>query len=726
MAIADYIKNALDAAMPAAPTEVPGPIEEKTNRGRARMKDGASKRNEAMKFWRGDQYVYRAEDGMLINQQTITLSNNAGKPRHRVRTTRNMILDIVAHEVSAATSRVPGYEVNPSTSDPEDIAAARLGDKVARFGYDKWSLRRVTESVVTYAVVAEAGFAWPFWDNSVGPYMQSTDPETGAVQTIGQGEVGVRIFGPNEVYWEPGLKFDESRWHVVEQARSLEEVRAIPGFNPEVSLTPDATANEDGVNHEKITQHAKLVLVKEYLERPSLKYPDGRWLTIACGKLICPERPYPCVDAEGKVIDEPVLHHLCYILDPDSDRDQALVPHLLDAQRTINDCTNKQLEWKNLAINPQVIIRNGEFKQQLTDEPGAVYHAVGSGEITWRPVPPIPNELGAIKQEAVNDMARIAAQNDIPGQVESGRGIQALIEKDQTRRGAFIANLAEFHSRLMRHCLYLVQRHYTEPRLLTVQGKRGVKLIHGFKGANLRGQADVTVLAGSIEPRTRTQVTQLVLAYADRGWIDPDSAMTAIDNGTAEALMDRIELDEGRANEIIQSIEDETFMEQPPRPVFPGEDAGYEVEPEYQLDEMGQPVTDPMTGEPIQLTPGIPATSVPGWMPRPFDRIPVHKATFEDWMKSQAWALLSEDQKIAGMAYYGALLQIEAEQAAKAAAQEMQQAMELGQANAARPTDKGKPDSPGGSGSGSSEAAGGTPSGEVFGPRYQTGSTTTF
>jgi hypothetical protein len=695
MAVADRVREVLAGAPPV--TEVPKEIEERTGRGRSRMKDGASKRNEAMKFWRGDQYVYRSDDGMLISQNTITLSNGTGKPRHRVRTTRNMLLDIVAHEVSAATQRVPGYEINPSSSDPEDIAAARMGDKVARFGYDKWRLRQVTESVVTYAVVAEAGFAWPYWDSSVGPYMEQTDPRTGEARVIGEGEVGVRIFGPNEVYWEPGLKFDESRWHVVEQAMPLADIYAMEGFNKSVKLTANATADEDGVTREKVSQHAKLCLVKFYLERPCPKYPNGRWLTIANGKQVVPEKRYPCEDAKGNVVDEPALHHLCYILDPDSDRDQALVPHLIDAQRTVNDCQNKVLEWKNLALNPQVIIRNGEFKQQLTDEPGAVYHAVGSGEITWRPVPPIPNELLQIKQEAINDMARISAQNDIPGQVESGRGIQALIEKDQSRRGAFIANLAEFHSRLMRHCLWLVQRHYTEPRLLTVQGKRGRKLIHDFKGAQLRGQADVTVLPGSIEPRTRTQITQLVLAYADRGWIDPDSAMTAIDNGTAEALMERIELDEGRTNEIIQSIEDDTFMDQAPRPVFPDEDAGFEVEPVYATDDTGQQILDPM-GQPIVLQPGIPATTVPGWMPRPFDRVEVHEQIITDWMKSQAWSLLTDDQKQAGMAYYSALLQIKAQQAAKAQAQQMQQAMELGTANAARPTDKGMPDQPGGSG----------------------------
>jgi hypothetical protein len=705
--LAERAKGVLTPKDQESRVKVPQAIEDKMKRGRARMREGATQRNECLEFWRGNQYVYRGDDGILVNQNTITLANGRGKPRHRVRTTRNLIFDIVAHEVSAAIKRVPGYEVNPTKSDPETLSAARLSGKVAYYGYDKWSLRQMVKRVITYAVVADEGFAWPFWDSSVAPFYTDDD---GSV--YGQGEIGIRILGPNEVYWEPGLKFDESRWHAVEQARTLESVYQMEGYSGPPKLTPDATA-DDMPSKGRESQHNELVLVTDYLERPCPKYPNGRWLTTANGKQILPERPFPCTDHKGNVVDEPVLHALSYITDPDADRDMGLVRHLLDAQRTINDCINKMLEWKNLMMNPQVIIRNGEFKQRLTDEPGQVYHAVGSGEITVREVGEVPQSLLALKDMTITDLARIAAQNDIPGQVESGKGIAELLEKDQQRRSDFIGDLAEFHSRLMRHCLYLVQKHYTEPRLITVQGRRGPRNIDGFMGADLRGQVDVTVYPGSIEPRTRADMTRVIMAYADRGWIDPDSAMQALNSGDVEGLIESIALDEGRVNEIIQMISDGTFMEQPPRPVFPGEDPGYEVEPEYQLDETGQPVLDEM-GEPVVITPGILATTVPGWMPRPFDRIPIHKQEMEDWMKSQDWALLEDEQKQAGMVYYSALISLEQMQAAQAAEAQALQAEELGMDNASK-DQKTKP---------LPDQAKAT--GEVFGPRYEAGSQETF
>ena len=477
----------------------PKGLEEKIKRGRDRLLDEAALRNECFEFYRGNQYVYRSSDGYLVSQSTVTNPDGSGKPRHRYRQVRNLIVDVVAHEVSAASQRTPTYEVVPSTVEDEDISAARLAQKVLTYGYDKWGLRRAVETTVTNAVVGDEGFAWPYWDSNVGPFFEAEG------ETMGQGEIRIGLFGANEVFWEPGVRFEESKWVAVEQARPPSEVMALEGYNGPKKLTPNARAVSDTrFSRANNPQEAELVLTTDYLERPTAEHPNGRWLTLSHGYIIQPEREYPCKDSEGNILDEPVLHKLSYFTDPDSDRDFGLVRHLLDPQRTVNDTTNKQLIWKDMALNPQVIIKNGQLRQRLTDEPGAVFHLRGNDDPIWRPVPQIPNELQEIKEEARRDIAQVAAQNEIPSQVESGKAIQILVERDATRRGNFLANLAEFYSRLGRHCLYLVQRHYTEERLLVVRGEENdYELIRDFLGASLRGQADVRVYAGSIEPQTR-------------------------------------------------------------------------------------------------------------------------------------------------------------------------------------------------------------------------------
>lgn len=631
---------------PKAVEMYPG-VWERVQRAQRAMSSDNVRTNECWEFFRGNQYVYRTDEDYLVSQ-SVTTSPAGGKPAHRVRTTRNLIFDAVLHEVSNATQRVPSYQVVPSTSDAEDIQAAAIGEKVAIYGHEKWDVQGKIALAVQHAVVAGEGFVWPFFNNKVGPVV---DP----VEGLHEGEIELRVYGRNQVAWEPGVRFEDSRWHVLIQARPVDQ---IPG-----KVAADAQ-NQDVLGKAQKGQSTKLALVYDYLEQPSAKNPDGRWVTFVNGTVLAGEgRAYPC-----KGLGSSVLHKVAYTLDADNDRDLGLVTQLLDAQRTYNDCVNKQLEWKNLALNPQVILLNVHMDQRLTDEPGKVYTAFGTGSVEWRPVPPIPPELEQIKQGAQGDIARMAAQNDIPSQVEAGKAIQALIERDNTRRSEFIARLASCYSDVMKHCLYLVQQHYTEPRLLKLNGRFGWDSVPDFKGADLRDQTDVRVMPDSIEPRTKQAVEQRVMTYMQMGWIDPKQGIAAIEAGTAEHLLDDYEADVGWAQHCIRQIR--------------GMETG------------------------ITAPEDIPQA-------RPFDNFPVLMRELTTWMKSQDFAMLGPGPKEAAALFLQQLEQLKSQKEQQDAMAQQQMAQGLGMANAARP--QGPPPMPSAPGSGVS-APGGTPAAPPTGP----------
>lgn len=646
MATIEKIRAAL-----SVDTAVPGEVKQRIERGKKQIDKYSARRNECLEFWRGNQYVYRNKDNWLVKQGVLL--GEGGKPRHRVRTTRNLIQPIVRQEVSQATQRVPSYQINPSTGDADDVNAARVAQKVAYYGFDAWDVRRATEQAVTYAIVADEGFVWPYWDGMVPPYVRTDDGDV-----IGLGDVRLEVLGPNEVGWEPGVRYEDSRWYIVKRAMSIDRAKRTPGFIAGTKLKSDAST-DNAVGSSKETDD--MVMVIDYLERPCPEYPQGRRLCIANGKQIVPAENYPLVDPDGDAVDEPLIHRISYIIDPDNDRDLGLVTGLLDAQRTINDCTNKQLEWKNLSLMPQVFAPMGAFpkRQRLTDQPGAVfmYNPVSGLKPEWRPTPPIPNELAALKMEALTDMQRIAAQNDTPADA-SGRALSLLIERDAAARQGFLARLAEFHSRLMRHCLMLVSQHYSEPRLIKINGRFGPESIEDFTGAQLRSQIDVTVFPESIEPRTRQKVEERVLAYADRKWISPEKAMAAIEQGTAADVVDSYELDVARAHRVIQKIV-----------------AGPGV----------------FLAESLQIGPD--GQEVPSWMPRPgIDNLAVHRSIFQDFAKTQEFELSPEPVKEAVLLYLQGLDYMEEQEAIKTAQQQSMMAQQLGMANAARP--QGPPEQP--------------------------------
>lgn len=651
--------------------EVEEYVQARLKRGEARLRNIAPLRNECWEFFRGNHFAWRtAENTLVITPTSVSARGGKGsKDPWRQRTVRNLLIPLVRQEVSYATQRVPSYDVAPSNTDPDVVAAARVSEKIALYGYDKWRVKTATEDVVTSAIVADEGFAWPYWDAKTGPIVGDDDGNP-----LHRGELCIRTYTGNEVGWEPGARFEESRWYFIQQAVPLDEILAMPGLLTQ-EIAADAT---DPVIIGKGTPPAntKMALKTEYLERPGPKHAAGRRLVMAGGKVILPEEAYPLTDATGLPLDEPVLHKLSVIRDPDSDRDMGLVRFALDAMRTFNNSINKSIEFANLKLVPQIIAPPGTILTPLSDQPGAVVETPRPDLVKWREIGEFPSALFEMADRAKADLGFLFSQNDIPGQVESGKAIQAFIERDQNARSSFIANLAEFHSRLMRHCLVLVQMHYTEPRLLEINGRFGPEVIDGFRGAQLMDQVNCRVYPRSLEPRTKEGVTQQVMMFAQLGWITPHAAMAAINGGTAEKLVESYELDIGRAHYIIQTIK------QGPAALFSLQSEYKDIQVPAPPDPVtGLPPVDPMTGMPVMMTEMI---EVPGWMPREIDNVAVHQQVFADWMKSSEWNRLEPGMREAARQYWRALLELEKEEQARQAEAMSARAVEQGEFNAAK------------------------------------------
>jgi hypothetical protein len=125
---------------PTKPGGIPLPpdIKDRLTRGRQAMKKDANLRRLCHKFWLGEHYWYQTVSGALNVLATALIDVTGGKPGHRVRNTYNFIASIVEGKVSASTGTTPGYEIDPSSADLEDVAAARIAEQVAYYGYDKW------------------------------------------------------------------------------------------------------------------------------------------------------------------------------------------------------------------------------------------------------------------------------------------------------------------------------------------------------------------------------------------------------------------------------------------------------------------------------------------------------------------------------------------------------------------------------------------------------------
>lgn len=659
---------------PAPPqTALPGDIQRRLDRGRANHKKWLPAWAECLAFIEGRQFVFRAKSSTGTALQELETREWGDKDPNRARTVRNRVLGFYLSEISMGTQRVPSYEVSPENNDPEVINAARLAEKVLLYLYGFLRLRKTLVECYGYAVACGEGFVRPYWDPTAGALLPSACPECQhmtseapgtdtacehcqapfTVEALHEGELCVRAYGPHEVYWEPGLTFDRSGWHAIDTAMTVAQAKALPGYLGG-DLRADTQASGSFIQGQ-ITRQATnpdTVLVTEYLELPSDQEPAGRRFYMANGRRITPADDYPMI-VQGPEGPEPVLLKVPYVPTPWRDRDMGLVEHLIDAQRTLNDCVNKGIEHKNLFIHPHWTAPVGSMtttRMKATAGGVTYYNVVGGGQQKPEPVtaPPIPDGLFRMAEQAVADMEEIASQRGLPDTTTSGREISARLERDQIRRQFVIQALADFHSRLGHHLLAYVQQYFTEARNLVIAGHSGAEYVYDFKGADLKNQLAVRVLPGSIEPQTRAAMEQKILAYADRGWISPDRAMAAIDNGTVEDLAKDFELDEAKQQRENQAME--------------------------------------AAGS------GLPGAALPD--AAKFDNHPVHLAVLHSRMKTREWESMPEGVKAAFVAHEAQHQQFMAMQAAEQQAAQVQTAQQLGMGNAARPQSAERPPPP--------------------------------
>ncbi len=680
--------------------DVPKDVEAKLKRGRDGLGEVTARRLLGIEFANGNHFSELSKDGTKVtNLSTTAVAQGGEKPDHRVRRSHDIISPMLKRKISSATQREPDWESMAATADPEDYAASRIALRLARAGYPLWGFPTAEAQALWWAMVTEEAFGRAHWNSNIGPFTDVSvhpeadheDPETGEKPYEGQpdpdkptwrgrGEIEIAIYSGLEVIWEPGVDFEKSRWCAVEHARSIEELEEEEGFIQIAGekLRADAKTAAEGRSSAREKKGSNLAMVTEYFERPCRKYPKGRWCTYANGRKIFPDDDFPLVDAQGEVVDQPALRRLVYDVDASSDRSKGLVQQVIDTVRQFDQALNKQSEYSQIGLVAQLLAAEGVLLTDPTDEPGLVIEydrtLAGGEKPEWRENIQFPAELFEMEERAKRRFSDISFDEDIPAGVESGKAIGQVTELNRTAWQKFIDDFDRFRSDLMSDALVLAQRNYGSDRVMKFRGSTGWEDVGDFEGADLRNQTDVKVRQSATQTQTRPQIEQRILQLANTfaGVFPPEVVIEAINSANPEKLIQGYEEDVGRAHRIIAQLRAGTYLDQPDRPVLPGEESP-------RLDpETGEVMVDPETQEPIMLT------EVPGFLPRPFDSIPILKAAMEQWMKSDDWDRAEPEVKKASLFYYQVLLDQETRKAAREAELQQQTAEAQGMVNAAK------------------------------------------
>ena len=604
---------------------------------------------EALAFFDNDQWVeISAITGSVDRMET---REGGSKPRYRSRLTRNKFTPAIMREASLVAS-TPEYELDPGAPGPEARNTARLAERVLAGVHELIELDQRGIETILYALLTGAGFSMPQWDSSCGTYLM--DDEYG--RGLHTGDVDVPVFHQGEVFWEPGLPFDRSKWHAIRRARTVQSVKEAEGYCGPDKLKADAQA---GMWERPGTQLGDLCFVWTYLEQPSRKRPRGRMIQFVGEEEVQPEAAYPRTKGCA-------LHKLAWVPQPSRHRDLGAGEQIVDIQRTFQRTINQMIQWRNFALYPQKMAPKGSIDKDPTDEPGAViyYKPVSGQKPEWAQAPEMPASFEETLDRCERDMDDVLGMRDLPAGVESGTGIQEAVAREGSFRNIFLTSLKGFYENQGEHVLEIVQARYTEPRLIPVQGRTGVELIEDFLGAQLGELGSVRVKRRSLEARSRAETEARVRWLMELGLVEPHQAMAAINGGTAEDLLDDYELDVARQHREIRDLM-----------LLGGWQPSMRARRFYELRAVG---LAPEGADPLQAEmPALP-------MAEEYDNHAVHIDVLRQWMKTREFEMqppLIQQAAREHLAQHQLLADVEW---MKAAQRQGARAEALGSANAAR------------------------------------------
>lgn len=561
-------------------------------------------------FLRGHQYVEGQGVGLPL---TIPPA-----PARRIRLVINRILPKWRARLAKFLKNRPVPVVVPATTDLDDRLDARATTKALEYAWRKLQLEKAYSKALRWAGIAFHGYWWFSWDPSALAKVQMETPAGPVVRLLPVGDIEVEVGSPFELVVGDATcsTIGDQPWIVRTKRRPLSYIQSrfpdradfvVPDGDDHPASSGDRYAQQlgkltgasgaPGVALDSAgasstgadTRSEPYVLVKEMFERPTPKFPRGRYLVAGGGVLLKEQEelpyfsdyrpnPYPCVDFVD--FEQPGQYW-----------GATLISQIISPQREYNLSRSKLAEHKRLMVHPKVIATTAHQIQPGTwtaDAGEVLITAWVPGlkpPLVWTP-PPISGDIWRgfeLLKEEISDIMQIFPESEgRVGQAQSGFQTNLLQEATDAVHGPDI----RAHELVIEEAAWKIRRlmklGYSPARLLTVTGKDLQPEAFEFHREDIDESADVIVQAGSALPGLKAAKAQAVMDMWSAGLLgdpaDPvarQRALSMLELGTNEDAYDSVRRDEEYAR-----LENEQFKSgqqvRPPE-FFENHDVHYRV-----------------------------------------------------------------------------------------------------------------------------------------------------
>jgi hypothetical protein len=504
----------------------------------------------------------------------------------------NYIFDIYQTLKSYLIKNKPRSTVHPNTMQYRDKQSAKIATMVLDCNWERLKEQYNYEYAASTLVVYGTVFKKSFWDTSTTnmvkvPRMDivpRTDPMTGQIVGMDEvpatdpntgeqlfdlvplGDVGTDVIEPYRITIDPlAMDLHKARWIMEYSIQPISWIQEVYGKDPE--QFPGYTGRVEEVKEEgslsaSMDRFYKLksssgvknamgasgsttggtnelpsntAVVKEYYERPSLKYPKGRLIVVA-NKIPLYVGESPC---EGPELGDWHPYSECrWELVPGRFWGKSPIDNAVELQKQVNSIDSViSLTRKTMAIPQKLIpMGSGIDPGQWTGRSGQeiFYRETGTGAVP-QTIPGVGVDGSVFQERAqkVQDIQNVTGAIDIlkgdrPPGVNAASALNLLYEVGTGKLFPILDRWKMFVEQDQKKQLRLVAKNFKEPRpdFIQMLRSRNTELteeaISKFIGTDLYDNCNVVIEAGSNIPKLQSAKQALLMEMAQTGSLNLD------------------------------------------------------------------------------------------------------------------------------------------------------------------------------------------------------------
>jgi len=517
----------------------------------------AAKRTERLYHelqWRLDMNMKEGNQYVEINMQTMRIEETPRLNWYQEMEALNHIAPIIETRLAKLKRLNLTFKTRPSSNDSEDIAKARISNKVLEGIVQDKKVSLLQNTANAWAETIGSAIWCSYWDPRAGKLVGIIeDEETGKQEKIYEGDMAVEVATPFEFFlnslWIQELSEQPNLMRVrpmpVTLIEQIYDIRLPEGNEVEIYSLSSSSYSQGGGYQKSgsaifgTRKLADSAIVMEFYEKPTPLYPRGR-MVICTDTVLLQAGDLPYRIGEAGELDYPFEMQKCIEVEGQA-WGKSIVSRLIPVQRRYNAIKNRKAEYLTRCTIGNLYYEAGSIDADQFDveglAPGDMIElrpgtTIPPGFLTF---PPLPSTFTEEEQSYLNlfvvisGVSEVSRDSNAPTGVSSGTALQILQEQDDTRVSLTGENIKLTMLANAKKWIRLNRQYALTDRMVKSVGRDSRQDIIEWKGSDLTSD-DIYLESISLLSETLAQRRQMVFDLLNTGLMnDPDTGVISKD-----------------------------------------------------------------------------------------------------------------------------------------------------------------------------------------------------